>query len=228
MKKILTLGLFAGALMLASANAYAQANMPLAKAIVSDEVAKNTLMKMQINSATARALVDACLEFARTQQGGPGTYAIFVLSPTGDLISSQVMDGVFPIGVETGLMKAQTALYARSPSSVVANRFPTLDGRAIRMDLGKQQGLSYYFVGGGLPIVVEGQLIGAIGVGGGNMDELCAYTALTKVLGPQPPMFMPPPARGGGAGREGAPAGGAPAGGREGAPAGGRGGRGGQ
>jgi len=207
---------------------HAQANMPLAKAIVSDEVAKNTLMKMQINSATARALVDACLEFARTQQGGPGTYAIFVLSPTGDLISSQVMDGVFPIGVETGLMKAQTALYARSPSSVVANRFPTLDGRAIRMDLGKQQGLSYYFVGGGLPIVVEGQLIGAIGVGGGNMDELCAYTALTKVLGPQPPMFVPPPARGGGAGREGAPAGGAPAGGREGAPAGGRGGRGGQ
>ena len=204
---------------------HAQANMPLAKAIVSDEVAKNTLMKMQINSATARALVDACLEFARTQQGGPGTYAIFVLSPTGDLISSQVMDGVFPIGVETGLMKAQTALYARSPSSVVANRFPTLDGRAIRMDLGKQQGLSYYFVGGGLPIVVEGQLIGAIGVGGGNMDELCAYTALTKVLGPQPPMFVPPPARGGGAGREGAPAGGAPAGGREGAPAGGRGGQ---
>ena len=228
MKKILTLGLFAGALMLASANAYAQANMPLAKAIVSDEVAKNTLMKMQINANVARQLVDACLEFARTQQCGPGTYAIFVLSPTGDLIDSHVMDGVFPIGAETGLMKAQTALYARSPSSVVANRFPTLDGRAIRMDLGKQQGLSYYFVGGGLPIVVEGQLIGAIGVGGGNMDELCAYTALTKVLGPQPPMFVPPPARVGGAGREGAPAGGAPAGGREGAPAGGRGGRGGQ
>jgi len=199
-----------------SATTYAQQNMPLAKAIVSDEVAKNTLMKMQINSTTARALVDACLEFARTQQGGPGTYAIFVLSPTGDLISSQVMDGVFPIGAETGLMKAQTALYARSPSSVVANRFPTLEGRAIRMDLGKQQGLSYYFVGGGLPIVVEGQLIGAIGVGGGNMDELCAYTALTKVLGPQPPMFVPPPARGGGAAPAGAP------------PAGGRGGRGGQ
>ena len=206
---------------------YAQANMPLAKAIVSDEVAKNTLMKMQVNAVVARQLVDACLEFARTQQGGPGTYAIFVLSPTGDLIDSHVMDGVFPIGAETGLMKAQTALYARAPSSVVANRFPTLEGRTIRMDLGKQQGLSYYFVGGGLPIVVEGNLIGAIGVGGGNMDELCAYTALTKVLGPQPPMFVPPPARGGG------PAAGAPAGGREGAPAGappagGRGGRGGQ
>ena len=215
---------FAVALALASATTYAQQAMPLAKAIVSDEVAKNTLMKMQVNANVARQLVDACLEFARTQQGGPGTYAIFVLSPTGDLIDSHVMDGVFPIGAETGLMKAQTALYARAPSSVVANRFPTLEGRTIRMDLGKQQGLSYYFVGGGLPIVVEGNLIGSIGVGGGNMDELCAYTALTKVLGPQPPMFVPPPARGGGP-AAGAPAGGAPAGAP---PAGGRGGRGGQ
>jgi len=201
--------------------AYAQTPMPLARAVVSDEVAGRTLMKMQINATVARQLVDACLDFARTQPNGPGTYAIFVLAPTGDIIDAHVMDGVFPIGAETGLMKAQTALYARSPSSEVASRFPTLEGRAIRMDLGKAQGLSYYFVGGGLPIVVENQLIGAIGVGGGNMDEMCAYTALTKVLGPQPPLPAPA-ARGGGAG---APAeGGAGRGGAGGG--GGRGGRG--
>jgi hypothetical protein len=35
-------------------------------------------------------------------------------------------------------------------------------------------------------------LIGAVGVGGGNADEQCAHAALTKVLGPQPP--LPPPA----------------------------------
>ena len=58
----------------------------------------------------------------------------------------------------------------------------------IRLQLGQSSGLAYYFVGGGLPIVVQDQLIGAIGVGGGNMDEMCAYTALTKVLGPQPPL----------------------------------------
>ena len=177
--------------------AHAQAAMPLAKAVVSDEVAGRTLMKMQINSTVARQLVDACLEFARNQQGGPGTYGIFVLAPTGDIIDAHVMDGVFPIGAETGLMKAQTALYARTPSSVVASRFPTLDGRAIRMDLGKAQGLSYYFVGGG------------------NMDEMCAYTALTKVLGPQPPLPTPnPPAAGAAPGAGGG--------------GGGRGGRGGQ
>jgi hypothetical protein len=57
-----------------------------------------------------------------------------------------------------------------------------------------------------------------MGVGGGNMDEMCAYTALTKVLGPQKPLPQPA-ARGGGAG---APAEGG--GGRQGG--GGRGGRG--
>jgi len=173
-------------------------NMPLERAVVSNDVASRTLMKMQINATVARQLVDACLEFARNQQGGPGTYAIWVLAPSGDVVDAHVMDGVFPIGAETGLMKAQTALYARTPSSVVASRFPTLEGRAIRMDLGKEQGLSYYFVGGGLPIVVENNLIGAIGVGGGNMDEQCAYQALTKVLGPQPPLPQPAPAAGGG------------------------------
>jgi uncharacterized protein GlcG (DUF336 family) len=185
----------------------AQAQMTLAQATISDAAAKNTLLKDQINANTARALVDACRDFARTQPNGPGTYAIFVLTPTGDLVDSHVMDGVYPIGIETGLMKAKTALYARTPSSVVASRFNTLEGRAIRMDLGKEQGLSYYFVGGGLPIVVDGHLIGAIGVGGGNMDEQCAYTALTKVLGPQPPLPQanPPAAApaGGGGGRGG-------------------------
>ena len=194
-----------GAFLVAPSTASAQ--MSLAQATVSAEVAKTTLLRDQINANVARQLVDACLEFAKTQPNGPGTYAIFVLSPTGDLVDGHVMDGVFPIGAETGLMKAQTALYARTPSSVVANRFPTLEGRAIRMDLGKQQGLSYYFVGGG------------------NRDEQCAYTALTKVLGPQPPLPQAnPPAGGGregGAGRGAPPAGGAPAGG-------GRGGRGAQ
>jgi uncharacterized protein GlcG (DUF336 family) len=181
---------FAIALVFVAVNAWAQGATPapLAKVTVSSDVAKRTLMKMQINADTARAIVDACLEFGRTQQGGPGTYAIYVLAPNGDIVDAHVMDGVLPIGAETGLMKAKTALYARSSSSAVAQRFGTVDGRLIRLDLGKEKGLAYYFVGGGLPIVVEDQLIGAIGVGGGNQDEMCAYTALTKVLGPQPPL----------------------------------------
>ena len=176
---------------------------PLDKATVSSEVAKRTLVKSQITATVARQIVDACLDFARTQQGGPGTYAIYVLAPNGDIVDAHVMDGVLPIGAETGLLKAKTALYARTPSSAVAQRFNNVDGRLIRLDLGKESGLAYYFVGGGLPIVVQDQLIGAIGVGGGNMDEQCAYQALTKVLGPQPPLPQPPAPAGGAAPAEG-------------------------
>ena len=76
--------------------------------------------------------------------------------------------------------------------------------------------MSYYFVSGGLPIVVDNQLIGAVGVGGGNADEQCAYQALVKVLGPQPPIAQPIPPAGGAGGPGGAGGGGgaAEAGGR--------------
>ena len=202
-----TLVLFVAVFTAVTGSAWAQGSTSLSldKATVSADVAKRTLVKTQVSAAVARQLVDACLEFARNQQGGPGTYAIYVLAANGDIVDAHVMDGVLPIGAETGLLKAKTALYARTPSSVVAQRFSTVDARVIRLDLGKEKGLAYYFVGGGLPIVVEDQLIGAIGVGGGNMDEQCAYQALTKVLGPQPPLpVAAAPARG--AAPAGAPA----------------------
>src|SRR5580704_18042624 len=172
-----------------SADAWAQGATPasLSKVTVSDEAAKRTLMKAVINADTARAIVDACVEWQKAQPGNV-SIVIFVLSPTGQIIDSHQMDGVVPIGAETGLMKAKTALYARSSSAAVAQRFHDVDGRLIRLDLGKQEGLSYYFVSGGLPIVLDNQLIGAVGVGGGNADEQCAYQALVKVLGPQPPL----------------------------------------
>ncbi len=184
----------AGMLAFTSARAWAQGATPapFSKVTVSDDVAKRTLMKAVINGETARALVDACVEWQKAQPGNV-TVAVFVLSPTGQIVDSHQMDGVLPIGAETGLMKAKTALYARASSGVIAQRFNTVDSRVIRLDLGKAEGLSYYFVPGGLPIIVDNQLIGAIGVGGGNADEACAYQAMQNVLGPQPPLPVPPP-----------------------------------
>jgi uncharacterized protein GlcG (DUF336 family) len=224
MKRTRLIGTAAAVILAATFGAaqLAAQNATLATAGLTGDAAKRAMTKNQVNMATARAIVDACLEFAKQTNG---SYAIFVLAPNGDMLQSAVMDGQLPIGIETAQLKAKTALYARGSSSSVAQRFANVDGRLIRLDLGKEQGLAYYFVGGGLPIVVEDQLIGAIGVGGGNQDEACAHAALTKVLGPQPPLT--PPAGGGGGGRGGAPGapgapGGAPAGGRGGAGRGGQ------
>ncbi len=198
------IAMFAAVFVFVTVDALGQGTAPatLDKATVSADAAKRTLNKMQINAETARAIVDACVEFGKASNA---SYSIFVLGPNGDIVDAHVMDGQLPIGVETALLKAKTALYARTPSSAVAQRFNTVDGRVIRLQLGQASGLAYYFVGGGLPIVVQDQLIGAIGVGGGNMDEMCAYTALTKVLGPQPPLPQAQPPAGGQGGRGAVP-----------------------
>jgi hypothetical protein len=120
--------------------ARAQAPATLAKVTVSGEAAKRIMTKTQINAETARALVDACVEFGKSSNT---TYSVFVLAPNGDTIAAQVMDGQLPIAVETAQLKAKTALYARSSSSAVAQRFGTVDGRLIRLDLGKASGLAY-------------------------------------------------------------------------------------
>ena len=67
-------------------------------------------------------------------------------------------------------------------------------GNMYRLELGQSRGLWYFANAGGLPIIVDGQLIGAIGVGGmpangpNSSDEECAHHGLTTVLGPQPPL----------------------------------------
>jgi uncharacterized protein GlcG (DUF336 family) len=190
-----------------SGSAWAQGDqhLPLDKAVMSGEAAKKSLTKYQISAEVARKLVDACVDYAKSTNT---PVSVFVLSPDGEIVDAHRMDGQNSINTDTALLKAKTALYLRDSTHIAANRFRTLDARLIREDL------HMYLVSGGLPIVVDDQMIGAIGVGGGNADEQCGYQALIKVLGPQPPLApnMPPdplgegggPGGGGGGARGGA------------------------
>ena len=203
--------LAAAGLAFVSGNARAQGDqrLPLDKAVMTGENAKKVLTKYQISADIARKLVDACVDYAKSTNA---PVSVFVLSPDGEIVDAHRMDGQNSINTDTALLKAKTALYLRDSTHAAVNRFRTLDARLIREDL------HMYLVSGGLPIVVDDQMIGAIGVGGGNADEQCGYQALVKVLGPQPPLApnMPPDplgesaAPGGGGGRGGA----APQGGR--------------
>lgn len=208
----MSLILAAAALTLFTASSWAQGDkhLPLDQAVMSGDAAKKVLTKVQISADIARKLVDSCVDYAK-QTNTPVT--VYVLSPDGEIVDSHRMDGQNSINTDTALKKAQTALYLRDSTHAAANRFSTLDARLIRLDL------HMYLVSGGLPIVVDDQMIGAIGVGGGNADEQCAYQALQKVLGPQPPLAPNQPPNplgnpGGGPGGGGAGAGaGAPGGG---------------
>lgn len=198
MKRVLGIVLLVAAVSMAgSLNGWAQGTvqMPLEKAVMSGDMAKRALTKYQISSDIAQQIVDACVDLAKASNG---TLSVFVLAPDGEIVASRRLDGQDTVNTQTGLKKAQTALLTRRSTHANVNRFRTLDAKIIRMSMG------FYLVSGGLPIVVDDQMIGSIGVGGANSvrgpdgsnfnDERIANYALTKVLGPQPPLEENQPA----------------------------------
>lgn len=88
-------------------------------------------------------------------------------------------DGAGPMAVETGRRKAYTAAVTGFPTSVFAE-FAASPAMAVAPPhLVDSQLLP---ATGGLPIVVDGEVIGAIGVGGadGDTDNAAAQHALDK------------------------------------------------
>jgi glc operon protein GlcG len=117
---------------------------------------------------------------------------VHIIDQYGEPIYTARMDGQYSVNIDTAIMKAKTALYLRDSTHAQANRSADdVNYKLLVMQLGQ------YDVSGGLPIIVEDQLLGAIGVGGGRLDEACAYEALQTVLGPQQPLTptLPPRAR---------------------------------
>jgi uncharacterized protein GlcG (DUF336 family) len=142
--------------------------------------AKRALTKMEVNEATAEKLVNTCLAFARAHDGGA---SVVVLSPSGYPIFVHRSDGQQPNNIDSALHKAETALYLRTSTREGLNRWNNLEAQLVRSEM------KLYLNPGGFPIIVEDQLIGALGIGGAaGGDEACGYEALTKVLGPQPPL----------------------------------------
>ena len=140
----------------------------------------------EISLDTARRITDVCLQFAAAHNQ---RVSVFVLSPAGNIVYAARMDGQGPVNIDTGLMKAKSALYMRDSTRFWSNfLYDNVQTEVRFLPIGQ------FWVPGGLPIIVDGVLIGAIGVGGGNVDEECAYAGLTQVIGPQPPLqpVIPP------------------------------------
>ncbi|MGD0131831.1 MAG: heme-binding protein [Bryobacteraceae bacterium] len=158
------------------------------KFVVSGEAAKK-VMTREISADTAEKITQACVNYAKERNIA---VSVFILSPTGQIVHAHRMDGQVPINVETGLLKAKSVLYTRDSTHARAN----LVANNLSLQL-RWSDIGVFPTSGGLPIMVDDQMIGAIGVGGSNQDEECAYAALTSVVGPQPALApkLPPAAR---------------------------------
>lgn len=129
--------------------------------------------RKQVSPATARKLVDACV--ARAQQTKQ-TVGCAVVDISGVLIDFHAMGGQATFA-ETAILKAKTAAHWQRATS------------ALEDDVNSKKNGAADWIGdfprsGGVPIVVDAQVAGAIGVGGGNSEELAKFT-LETVLGKQ-------------------------------------------
>jgi uncharacterized protein GlcG (DUF336 family) len=182
MKNIDSRFVIVATLALAAGGASAQ---NIEKFVISDAAAKKTLFKNEINVETAAKIAQGVVACATKLNQAMTT---FILTPTGQIVYAYRMDGNVPINIETARLKAESVLYTRDSSHARANQVANNLGLQLRW-----ADLPVFPVAGGLPIIVDGQMIGAIGVGGGTMDEQCAYEAVTSVVGQQPPLAPPAP-----------------------------------
>lgn len=156
-------------------------NVP-AQFVVSGKAAEKIQDFTTINLATAERIAAACQKAATAEKVG---ISIIVLDNDGNQVYFDRMDGQGYLNIVTAGMKARTALMGREPSKVRMNA--VIQDPAAEFE---QIQLGYFTNSGGLPIVVNKQMIGAVGVGGSAprvpvwSDEICAHKALAEVIGP--------------------------------------------
>jgi glc operon protein GlcG len=126
--------------------------------------------------AEAKKLLAAAEDAA---QKGNAHMGLAVLDEGGHLVAFERMDGASLVTVEFAQDKAKTAVMYRAPTDVFSARL-SKGGVAI---LGLPEMAPF---GGGFPLMVGGQVVGAIGCSGGNTptqdSEVCkvAVAALGK------------------------------------------------
>jgi uncharacterized protein GlcG (DUF336 family) len=147
--------------------------------VVGAKGAMNVFDGNQISLATAKRVARVCRDFATSRGGG---MSLYIIDNAGEIVHMERTDGQVFNNIRTALLKAQTSLKSRVPTSVY-----TAQGR--NNPAGQTRTIAqfeFFTNAGGLPIVVDGQMIGAIGVGGGaggGGDENCAVEGLKAVFG---------------------------------------------
>lgn len=122
----------------------------------------------------AEHMTAACTAYA-TKHGWH--LAIWVIDGSGTPLAFRRMDGAGTLAVTTSKEKAQTALELGHPSRDLSQGLA--QGHLDILSLG------LFAMSGGLPIMADGQVAGAIGTGGAqsSQDEECAQAGIDAVLG---------------------------------------------
>ena len=134
----------------------------------------------QISLAAAKKIASGCRDLAASKGGSA---SIYILDNAGEFVHMERMDGQVYNNIRTALLKAQTSLKTRQPTSAI-------NANLKNNPAGTPRQTTYFNLfsnAGGVPIVVDGQMIGSVGVGGGGEviggDEKCAVEGLKAAFG---------------------------------------------
>ena len=136
-----------------------------------------TLKQENVSLALANELINATL--AACHADGRSAVAV-VVDRGGNLIAVQRDDSVGPHNTEAAQRKAFTALSTKTPTRLLA-----ANARANPESQNLNTVSSLLLIGGGVPLKVGNDVIGAIGVGGSGgaaQDEGCALKAIAQVM----------------------------------------------
>lgn len=124
-----------------------------------------------ISLAEARTLVDRAVEESKTRGF---RMAIAVVEPSGELVAFARMDDVQYGSIRLAQQKAQTAARFRQSTADVEER--VMGGRIVLLSSD-----SFLAIAGGVPIISDGKIIGALGISGAKAseDHAVATAALT-------------------------------------------------
>ena len=149
-----------------------------AEFVVGGKGAANVFDGNQISLAAAKKVARVCRDWVASRGG---TMSLHILDNAGELVHMERMDGQVADDTRTSLLKAQTALRMRQPTSIGDAQLKNNPGGFPRSTVF----WNYYAVSGGIPIVADGQMIGAVGVtvGAGGGDENCAIEGLKATFG---------------------------------------------
>jgi uncharacterized protein GlcG (DUF336 family) len=134
----------------------------------------DTSPSLKLTIEGAMKLLDAAMAKARDMKVPE---CIAVVDAGGHLLAFARMDGAFALSIDTALVKAMTAASYGIPTGDIA---AGVDIKLAIATQGKRVNLP-----GGLPVIVDGHVIGAIGVGSGTgeQDREVAAAALGAIAG---------------------------------------------
>jgi uncharacterized protein GlcG (DUF336 family) len=169
-------GIFTAAIL--TSQACAQSNLD--KFTVTGEMAKKAMVRGEIRVDVAEKLNQVCVEFAKARKL---EVANMILAPSGEIVLAYRMDGnaQSPFIMETAMLRARTALARQQSTRALYN---AAEGNGdISREIRYFATPDPYAVPGGVPIVVDDQIIGVMATSGmGDPDEDCVYAALEKGL----------------------------------------------